>query len=471
MKKDFHVFSLFPVLALFAVNAAWADGEMALKTDAVTGEKYVNLPANGTGELTITSDDITSGLKTFKVYDDGGKDGAYSKNVNSELWVHVPTGYRFVVTGSVTHSKSIFYILDGALGSTTYYRACNGAACVDDVENVFTLGSWMDISLESSDRDAGLDLTVSIEETPLYCEKTDDGITAFINGDYNGTAAIDFPILVDADKVVFNRTFSTSGFSTLMLPFSFNAKNFENVESVIEFNGMTTNDKGELAVGMSYVWCNAEVEAELAADAAAKGKGDDYDHCNSDGTTFPGNMTSYTPYMVQMGGSELVFKEGVTLEKTSATAEVSKDGWTFKAALQKKVFTKEETKDGKIWGFAGEERNGATIGKFVRFGKETYVQPFRAYLESSSPLLVAASPNAQFAAKPSVGTETASIESIDVVIVSRGKDGEKHTTTIGKLNTRTGEFEMLRNYDLKGRKTNMTNRAQGAYYGKKVLKK
>ena len=444
----------------------------ALQTDAVTGEKYVNLPANGVEELTITSDDIASGLKTFKVYDDGGKDGVYSADANSNLWVHVPTGYKFVVTGNVTHSKSKFYILDGALGSTTYYKKCNGDGCVDNVEALSILGSWMNISLESSNSDVGLDLTVSIVETPLYCEMTDDGITAFINGDYNGTEAIGFSTFVAVDKVVFNRTFSTSGYSTIVLPFSFNAKNFENVESVIEFDGMTTNDKDELAVGMKYVWCSAEVEEylESKADPSTPEK---YEHCNSKSDVFTGDMTAYTPYMVQMGGSELVFKEGATLEVTPAKLSGASDGsgWTFMPVLQKKVFTKEETKDGRIWGFAGEERNGVTIGKFVRFGKGAYVQPFRAYLVSDKPQLVSASPNAQYVARPAVG-ETASLpENIDVVIVSRGNDGEKHTTTIGTFNTRTGEFKMLRDYDLKGRKTNITNRAQGAYYGKKVLKK
>lgn len=174
--------------------------------------------------------------------------------------------------------------------------------------------------------------------------------------------------------------------------------------------------------------------------------------------------------MALMGGDELVFKAGATLAPTAgAITEVSHEGWTFKAPLQMKTFTKEETQNGTIWGFAGENRDGATIGKFVWFGKGAQVLPFRAYMESSSPLFVSASPNAQFVARPAVG-ETASIESIDVVIVSRN-DGEKHTTTIGKLNTRTGEFKMLRDYDLKGRKTNVMNRARGAYYGKNVLKK
>ena len=62
-------------------------------------------------------------------------------------------------------------------------------------------------------------------------------------------------------------------------------------------------------------------------------------------------------------------------------------------------------------------------------------------------------------------------ESMDVVIVSRSDKGEEHTTVIGRINMRTGEFKMLRNYDLKGRKMNGKAKAPGAYYGKKVLVK
>ena len=294
-----------------------------------------------------------------------------------------------------------------------------------------------------------------------------DGKTkAVIDGNFQGEDAINITEEIAVDNVVFNRAFSTSGYSTLMLPFDYVATNFENVEAIIEFAKMTTNDKGDPAIGMNFVWCSKNLE-----DALAKENPDNYEHCNSDGTKFPGNMTAYTPYMALMGDAELVFKEGATLATTASAVTVSHDGWTFKAPLQKKEFTEEDTKNGTIWGFAAKAKKGASIGKFVRFGSGAYVQPFRAYMESSSPLLVSASPNAQFAARPSVGSETASIESIDVVIVSRGDDGDKHTTTIGKFNTRTGEFQMLRNYDLKGRKVNSANRAQGAYYGKKVLKK
>ena len=61
-------------------------------------------------------------------------------------------------------------------------------------------------------------------------------------------------------------------------------------------------------------------------------------------------------------------------------------------------------------------------------------------------------------------------ETIDVEFV---KDDAKGGRTVlhGRMNTVTGEFKMLRNFDLKGRKVNSANRARGAYYGKKVLKK
>ena len=466
MKKGFSCVFPISVLAL-AANAAWADCPSPFLENAETHECYINMPNTRPPDINITADDIANGFTTFKVYDNEDKEGS----VNTDLWINIPSGYKFQVTGNVKNSGGTFLIIDGMIGEFIYKLYSSGEY---DIGTNIAYGS-LGFRFIASDRHEKFDITVSIVETPVYFEYPEsdpDYLYAYINGDYQGAEAISISGMINVDKVVFNRTFSTSGYSTLMLPFCTSGGHLKNAESVIEFDGMTTNDKGELAVGMKYVWCSPEHEASLKAAAEAAGKGDDYEHCWSDIVLYTGNMTAYTPYMVQMKGTELGFDVGATFEETPATAEVSSgDGWTFKAALQKKVFTKDDTKDGKIWGFAGEERNGATIGKFVRFGKGAYVQPFRAYLESSSPQLVSASPNAQFAARPAIG-ETASLpDNIDVVIVSRGNDGDKHTTTIGKLNTRTGEFQMLRDYDLKGRKTNITNRAQGAYYGKKVLKK
>ena len=59
---------------------------------------------------------------------------------------------------------------------------------------------------------------------------------------------------------------------------------------------------------------------------------------------------------------------------------------------------------------------------------------------------------------------------MDVVIVS-STDGSEQTTVIGRIDTRSGEFKMIRSYDLKGRKLNNAPKVQGAYYGKNFLKK
>ena len=323
----------------------------------------------------------------------------------------------------------------------------------------------------------------------LSIASVDGSKTATIAGSYNGNDAFKITEAVDVDNVELQRSFnqSKSGFSTIVLPFDFNASALTGVKSVIKFNRMTKNN-GKLAVGMGYVWCDADVEASLKAEAAKTENPDDYDHCNSDWETFPGEMEAYTPYMVQMKDNQIGFNYvgGVMFEKTPDESEIqvskeADDGvWEFRGTTQKKVWTAEETKDGYVWGFAAQIMGPANyIGKFVQLGEGASAEPLRAYMvfkpkDSNPPAQQVAPRNASFAAKPakSLGTETASLpDEIDVVIESQGKDGEEHRTVIGTFTRSSGEFKMLRDYDLKGRKVNGVNKARGAYYGKKVLKK
>ena len=261
-----------------------------------------------------------------------------------------------------------------------------------------------------------------------------------------------------------------------------NADDLWYVKSVIEFTGMTKNGD----VGMSYIWCDEEVQENIRKEAEAAGKGENYDHCNTDKTNFPGDMIAYTPYMVQMEKSQIGISNnnGFTLKATPTTTEARVGDWVFRGTTEKKVFDAEETKDGNVWGFAAKVQDAAEyVGQFVRLGAGASAQPLRAYMVfdpvSSDPpaQFVKSSKNASSAAKPakankSVGAETASLsDNIDVVIVSRSDKNEEHRTVIGTLSRSTGEFKMRRDYDLKGRKVNATNKAKGAYYGKKVLKK
>ena len=324
----------------------------------------------------------------------------------------------------------------------------------------------------------------------LSIASVDGSKTATLAGSYDGNDAFKITEAVNVDNVELQRTFNqgASGFSTIVLPFDFNAAALTGVKSVVKFNRMTKKDNGDPAVGMAYVWCDADVEKALQKAAENTADPNKYDHCNSDWETFPGDMIAYTPYMVQMKGSQIGFDYvgGVTLEKTPdendilVSKEADNGTWEFHGTTKKKVWDAEETKDGYVWGFAAQIKGPANyIGKFVQLGEGASAQPLRAYMvfkpkKSDSPAQLVAPRDASFAAKPAkaLGAETASLpDEIDVVIESQGSDGEEHRTVIGTFTRSTGEFKMLRDYDLKGRKVNGVNRARGAYYGKKVLKK
>ena len=118
MKKSFHVFFLFVLFAFFAVNAAWAATLCPdpLQEDG-NGGCYINMPATGeTSTINITAGDIANGLKTFKVYDAGGKDGNYSSYSRGSLVLIAPADHILVLTGSVESpgGNDRFIVYDGA---------------------------------------------------------------------------------------------------------------------------------------------------------------------------------------------------------------------------------------------------------------------------------------------------------------------------------------------------------------------
>ena len=113
MKTKIHAFFLCTLTVLFAVAASWAD-EVSLTSDG-NGGFYVNLPVTGTNQLTITDADITNGLTSFNVYDDGGTAGSYSDNASGNLQITAPVGYVLQVTGSVNTENGwdYFHVWDG----------------------------------------------------------------------------------------------------------------------------------------------------------------------------------------------------------------------------------------------------------------------------------------------------------------------------------------------------------------------
>ncbi len=66
---------------------------------------FINMPKEGT----LTTD-ICNGIKSFKVYDDGGAGGNYGPNSNGYLMLQAPIGYRLKVTGTIASETGYDYL-------------------------------------------------------------------------------------------------------------------------------------------------------------------------------------------------------------------------------------------------------------------------------------------------------------------------------------------------------------------------
>ena len=164
---------LATILLSLTAQPAWAD-DVTLQTDddiaeGTVGHYYVNMPATGTNTLTLTDATITS----FKVYDDGGKDGNYSKNCSGALTLTAPSGYVFQLSGSVHLDKGPsdkLTIYDGSTTSSTILGEeidRNGGVSETVIKTVTSTDKVMTIYFYSDygDQNPGLDLTVRLVST------------------------------------------------------------------------------------------------------------------------------------------------------------------------------------------------------------------------------------------------------------------------------------------------------------------
>ena len=88
-------------------------------TNTLTAEGglYINLPV--TGSKTVDLSPFT-GLKSFKVYDDGGKDGHYSNLSDGTLVLTAPEGCKLELSGTILANASTYlYVYDGTSNEDT----------------------------------------------------------------------------------------------------------------------------------------------------------------------------------------------------------------------------------------------------------------------------------------------------------------------------------------------------------------
>ena len=129
------------------------------------GGLFVNMPKTGTVDITASQ---LSGVYSFKVYDDGGRDGDYSQGCDGILTLTAPSGYVLKLEGKVrTSSKENAFSAYEGIGTI-------GTALVDGVQstaggsrNVSATSTGQSLTLRfvTSDTQAvfsGLDLTVRV---------------------------------------------------------------------------------------------------------------------------------------------------------------------------------------------------------------------------------------------------------------------------------------------------------------------
>lgn len=264
---------------------------------------------------------------------------------------------------------------------------------------------------------------VTIKE---YSDKT----VAEIDGEYVGSDTLKITEDIHVDEVVFNRKFIKGTMSTIMLPFSID----------------TSMVKG----GKIYRFKRVDVVDDIWKVKI--------------GRIYTEQVAANTPYMVMPTDDHMTFKGAVTFNTETMPVENLNDGnWEFRGTNAYKVFG-DDPELGKIYGFAGQERDGAKVGQFVQASATAYIAPLRAYLINHQSTAMAKMQGG------SLNNTNFSIPNeLHVEIV----DENDNVVQSGMLNTVTGEFRLDCWFDLNGRKLNAKPTTQGTYYhnGKRVIVK
>jgi len=415
--------------------------------------KVVELPANVT---------------TFKVYDDGGKNANHSNGVINSLELIAPEGYQFKLAGSITTGKNCakLTVFDGDANADKLLNEKTSSYNQEkvDIGILYSSGNVMTLYFDggSSTAGPGLDLEVSLLKSDFGAVNiaySAAGTTAIINGKYNGNETLSIPEAIEVDAVDYDRELEVDIPVTAMLPVTLpegatvNA-DFYTLEKVEQVAGM------KWQATMTYIGKNnlPQPNTPYAVILPAGQTKLEFDLKGKKAT-------------VQTGEIKKVC--GINTDCQYENGKITND-WFFTGTYAYKVWNDGDGELGLSYAFAATDNpDGAAKGKFGKIIAGGWGSAMRCYLrkrdadvklqQQNPAQMVAASP---YIARYSINNLP---ETIDVEFVKNDEKGGR-TVLRGRMNTFTGEFKMLRDYDLKGRKVNSTNRARGAYYGKKVMK-
>jgi len=199
-------------------------------------EFYINMPA--TGSLVAT---IPTCVQSFKVYDDGGKDGNYSNICSGTLVLTAPAGCVLQLSGSITTFRvDQLTVYDNGAASGTKLIDAVSSSPDNNPDHIITIpiptvtssGNAMTLYFYAmnSSNSSGLDLTVTILRVISLADADDNSTVISNNHGYI------------ADVTLQGRTLYKDGaWNTLCLPFSLTA---EQIAAHADFAGATLMELG-----------------------------------------------------------------------------------------------------------------------------------------------------------------------------------------------------------------------------------
>ena len=170
----------------------------------------VNMPKTGEKDVIIPSY-----VQSFKVYDDGGKDGNYSQNCTGTLVLTAPEGYVLQLSGSVTldynNEKLTVYngtkanddkLIDAFSCSEIDAFSCSESNTKTDIPMATSKGNVMTIYFETNNfyEYAGLDLTVTVVSTST--DYTINGLGSATGGSISASVGGENATTAKANDVV-----------------------------------------------------------------------------------------------------------------------------------------------------------------------------------------------------------------------------------------------------------------------------
>ena len=281
-------------------------------------------------------------------------------------------------------------------------------------------------------------LMIKKEYPAIRFAKKNEKSIVIVDGDYYGK--VNSVAAQSVDSAILERKFTVTGdgaYSTIQLPFDVEVDSLIGVKNVYNFAGIEETD-GKFKVILK----NVKEEPKCGKRACIK---------------------AYKSYILEMESTELKFRGSVQIEKMPQAYYVTDTigDWVITSPDRYYEWLNDDYAVGAYGFNARTSDEISSVGKFVKLGAGAWMPPFRASIFNLKAMQQPGGITKPMPALP---------ESLDVVIVS-SIGGNEETTTIGRIDTRTGEFIMNRNFDIKGRKLNGAPKARGAYYGKKILKK